>query len=139
MSNQKQTSPQSTALTPSSRLKTWKSKLAHIAYAIDCPMLVLAALGDDGFRKPGRAMWDKGIVDAYVEAGGRREDIEVTPGGQVQDEVSYFVGDAAGRPQDHNDTDRKWATNVGIPFYTPEEFFDGKEVRILFPYRVLTG
>jgi bifunctional polynucleotide phosphatase/kinase len=33
---------------------------------------------------------------------------------------SFFVGDAAGRPGDHADTDRKWAMNIGISFYTPQ-------------------
>lgn len=33
---------------------------------------------------------------------------------------SYFVGDAAGRPGDHSGTDRKWAMNAGLKFYTPE-------------------
>lgn len=37
--------------------------------------------------------------------------------------LSFFVGDAAGRPRDHNDSDRKWALNVGIPFFTPEVMF----------------
>lgn len=42
---------------------------------------------------------------------------------------SYYVGDAAGRPArgvikaDFSDTDRKWALNLGISFFTPEEFF----------------
>ena len=33
---------------------------------------------------------------------------------------AYFVGDAAGRPDDHSGTDRKWAVNAGLKFYTPE-------------------
>lgn len=33
---------------------------------------------------------------------------------------AYFVGDAAGRPGDHSGTDRKWAINAGVKFYTPE-------------------
>lgn len=33
---------------------------------------------------------------------------------------SFFVGDAAGRKGDFAGTDRKWALNVGIKFYTPE-------------------
>jgi len=33
---------------------------------------------------------------------------------------SYFVGDAAGRPNDHSGTDRKWAMNAGLKFHTPE-------------------
>jgi len=41
---------------------------------------------------------------------------------------SFFVGDAAGRQfqkrkGDFASTDRKWSLNVGIKFYTPEEFF----------------
>lgn len=39
----------------------------------------------------------------------------------VQDKKdSYFVGDAAGRPDDFASTDRKFALNVGIQFHTPE-------------------
>jgi bifunctional polynucleotide phosphatase/kinase len=39
----------------------------------------------------------------------------------VQDKKdSYFVGDAAGRADDFASTDRKFALNFGIQFYTPE-------------------
>jgi bifunctional polynucleotide phosphatase/kinase len=34
--------------------------------------------------------------------------------------ASFFVGDAAGRAGDFASTDRKWARNVGVPFFTPE-------------------
>lgn len=39
--------------------------------------------------------------------------------------TSFFVGDAAGRQYtkgkgDFSSTDRKWAQNIGITFYTPE-------------------
>jgi histidinol phosphatase-like enzyme len=37
--------------------------------------------------------------------------------------ASFYVGDAAGRPGDFASTDKEWAQNVGIPFYTPEQFF----------------
>lgn len=44
---------------------------------------------------------------------------------------SFYVGDAAGREanwkpngkKDHSTADRKFAANIGITFYTPEEFF----------------
>jgi bifunctional polynucleotide phosphatase/kinase len=36
---------------------------------------------------------------------------------------SFYVGDAAGRPNDHSDVDLKFAENVGIQFKTPEEYF----------------
>lgn len=36
---------------------------------------------------------------------------------------SYFVGDAAGRKRDFACSDRQCAANIGIAFYTPEEYF----------------
>ena len=36
---------------------------------------------------------------------------------------SFYVGDAAGRDGDHNDTDRKFADNAGLTFFTPEQYF----------------
>jgi bifunctional polynucleotide phosphatase/kinase len=44
-------------------------------------------------------------------------------GVQIDKNASFFVGDAAGRMNDFASTDRKWAVNIGIPFYTPEEYF----------------
>lgn len=55
---------------------------------------------------------------------------------------SFFVGDAAGRPakdsspKDWNDTDRKLALNIGVTFFTPEEWFSGESKRTDF---VLSG
>ena len=34
--------------------------------------------------------------------------------------ASFYVGDAAGRANDFASTDRKFALNVGVQFYTPE-------------------
>lgn len=31
--------------------------------------------------------------------------------------------DAAGRPRDHSDSDKAYAANVGVKFYTESEFF----------------
>jgi hypothetical protein len=47
--------------------------------------------------------------------------VGVIPNNPFEDMAkSYFVGDAAGRPDDHSGTDRKWAMNAGLKFYTPE-------------------
>lgn len=35
-------------------------------------------------------------------------------------EQSFFVGDAAGRPSDHSDVDKLFASAIKIRFYTPE-------------------
>lgn len=44
-------------------------------------------------------------------------------------EKSFFVGDAAGRQYpggkgDFSSTDRKWAENIGLKFFTPEVSFN---------------
>lgn len=42
---------------------------------------------------------------------------------QFDSSTSFYVGDAAGRPSDWSDMDRAFADAIGIPFQTPEEFF----------------
>lgn len=119
ITNQKQT-----AYSAKSGLATWKKKMAHIAAAIDVPMRVFAALGDDVYRKPRLGMWEEFV--------GRWNG-----GVEVDLSESFFVGDAAGRKKyrDHQDTDLKWALNAGIGFYTPEEYFLGKSKEYETPTR----
>ena len=42
----------------------------------------------------------------------------------VNYDESFYVGDAAGRKKDFSDSDLKFAENIGITFYTPEEYFE---------------
>lgn len=51
----------------------------------------------------------------------------------VDKSSSFYVGDAAGRRIDHSACDIDWAKNVGIHFYTPEQFFWEEEDRIRQP------
>lgn len=60
----------------------------------------------DYFRKPMKGMWDE-----FITLNG-------------EPEVAFYVGDAAGRDSDHSDADRRFAYNIGIPYYLPEEIFD---------------
>ena len=62
------------------------------------------ATDDTRFRKPYTGIWDLLPVE-------------------VRNRVKYYCGDACGRPGDHSSTDRYFAQNVGIPFYTPEQIF----------------
>ncbi|KAI9007275.1 polynucleotide kinase 3 phosphatase-domain-containing protein [Gaertneriomyces semiglobifer] len=84
-------------------------------------ILVFGAVEDDWCRKPRPGMWELLETD-------------FNNGVAVDKEHSFYVGDAAGRPQDHvpgtkrdfADTDYKFALNVRCQFYTPEGFFHFK-------------
>jgi bifunctional polynucleotide phosphatase/kinase len=89
-------------------------------------VFVLAATGNDVYRKPSIGMFDHFIRDVLFS--GAKIDVgDYT----LVDEASFFVGDAAGRldawkhgkRKDFADTDRRMAENVGLKFLTPEEFF----------------
>ncbi len=75
---------------------------------IDIPVIVLMAVGDDIYRKPQTGMWSVLKQMITVKSG-------------------FYCGDAAGRPQDFSDSDRKFAENIGIKFYLPEELFQKVE------------
>ena len=63
------------------------------------------------------------------------DDIDLNVGDGPDLDASFFVGDAGGRPAlgnvkaDHSCSDRDFATNVGIEFKTPEEYFLNEEPR----------
>ena len=115
------------------RVAKFKQKCAAVLAALDIPTSVYAATARDAYRKPRTGMWDE-VCDDY--------DI---PAEEVDLENSVFVGDAGGRtaaakgegetggkragakkagvPKDFSCSDRNFAHNVGIPYFTPEEFF----------------
>lgn len=74
---------------------------------LESPCLVLAATSNDEYRKPNPGMW--GIVKEFCNPS-----------------ECFFVGDAAGRPNDHSDSDKQFAMNCGIPFFTESQFFKDK-------------
>ncbi|CAA7267972.1 unnamed protein product [Cyclocybe aegerita] len=98
-------------------LKTWKEKIPLIGQALNTvPFRILAAIQKDRFRKPMPGMWYE------IERVFKEENVE------IDKSSSFFVGDAAGRQYgkgkaDFSSTDRKWAENVGVKFYTPEVCF----------------
>lgn len=61
------------------------------------------------YRKPGSGMFDRLKEELGVE---------------IDFERSFFVGDAAGRPEDHSADDKGFAESAGLRFYTPEEFYE---------------
>ena len=94
-----------------------RARLDALAADLQVPLLAFCATqkgpekDPKGFRKPLAGMWDHfasacngGVAPNLTEC--------------------YYVGDAAGRPGDHSDSDKAFAAAVGMRFYTPESFFD---------------
>lgn len=75
--------------------------------------IFVAAGANSPFRKPASNMWTY-LTQYFVP--------------NVAE--SFYVGDAAGRPQDHSADDRGFATGIGIPFHIPEEIFPNNSVSI---------
>lgn len=81
------------------------------------PCDAFLAIDDDVFRKPRIGIWK-----FFVQ--------ECNQGISPDLSSSFYVGDAAGRAsirgqrkRDFSDTDYKFSLNVGLPFFTPEQFF----------------
>ncbi|KAJ3174746.1 hypothetical protein HK101_010853 [Irineochytrium annulatum] len=106
-----------------SKESIFKGKVTAAADVAGVPLLVLAAVEDDYYRKPRMGMWEK------------LESLNIIEGG-IDKAESYFCGDAAGRPardtrkKDHSDTDYKFALNCGITFKLPEEVFMGNTLEL---------
>ncbi|KAH8354276.1 hypothetical protein KR084_005741 [Drosophila pseudotakahashii] len=106
-------------------LDDFKVKIKQIVAKLGVPIQVFIAIGDGFYRKPLTGMWQhlKSEMNEAVE---------------IQEDRSFFVGDAAGRPEtgkgvtkqrkDHSLADRLFAANIGLTFYTPEVHFLGKRV-----------
>ncbi|EFA06186.1 Bifunctional polynucleotide phosphatase/kinase-like Protein [Tribolium castaneum] len=103
-----------------SKVKGFKGKIEAIIAKLSVPAQVFIATGKSIYRKPAPGMWN---VLSQSKNGGLAIDIE----------KSFYVGDAAGREKnwapkknkDHSICDRLFALNVGLKFYTPEEYFLG--------------
>ncbi|KAM9112958.1 bifunctional polynucleotide phosphatase/kinase [Pangshura tecta] len=103
------------------RPEVFKAKAEAVVERLGVPVQVFVATGTGIYRKPLLGMWEylcekaNGAVSVALQS-------------------SLYVGDAAGRPpnwapghkkKDFSCSDRLFALNIGLLFYTPEEFFLG--------------
>ncbi|CAN0826116.1 Polynucleotide 3'-phosphatase ZDP [Linum grandiflorum] len=113
--------------TNESNIDRWKNKrqvavdskigrLNNFIQHVKLPIQVFIACGfsaggvEDSYRKPNPGMW-------------RLMENHLNSGISIDMEQSFYVGDAAGRNDDHSDADIKFAQAVGLKFHVPEEFF----------------
>lgn len=103
-----------------------KARLQNVIGKLGVPAQAFMATLEDDFRKPGTGMWDFFCSNCN---------------GDVQPDLkgSFFVGDAAGRPADFSDSDKKFAESIGIPFKVPEDVFGEMEGKRALPTQVASG
>lgn len=122
-------------------LSNFKTKINSVVDHLGFPISLYAATERDKYRKPRTSMWSEMLE--YC-------DLDDAEG--VDLESSCFVGDAGGRMGDersveadfassdrcvhpkelvnmHSQIGRDFATNIGIPYHTPEEYFLAAEVK----------
>jgi bifunctional polynucleotide phosphatase/kinase len=126
-SDPKAKGPKNAAAAARDRVTAFKQKCGAILANLDIPLTIYAATGKDNFRKPRTGMWTELIRDHELEEG------------EVNLTESMFVGDAGGRiaavkgatvvQKDFSCSDRNLASNIGMRYMTPEEFFLGEPAR----------
>jgi len=92
-----------------------KKRFENFIKYTELDWLYIASTKKDKYRKPNNCMWK--FLSNYIT--------------NININKSFYVGDAAGRiknwkpkmKKDFSCSDRKFAHNIGIKFFTPEEYF----------------
>jgi bifunctional polynucleotide phosphatase/kinase len=95
--------------------KEWKQEqIQLVGKQIGIPLFIVVAFSKEEY-KPSLAMYNS-FIDSFI----------IKNDSILNKTESFFVGDALGRPTDFADSDRKFAENIGIPYYSPEAIFHEK-------------
>jgi bifunctional polynucleotide phosphatase/kinase len=85
--------------------KIWKCDQIKLALEqLNIPVMIAIGLSEK-YKKPRRSLWKMVVKNEWDE------------------NESFFVGDALGRPNDWSDSDLLFANHIGIKVKTPEEIF----------------
>ncbi|KOB69536.1 Polynucleotide kinase-3'-phosphatase [Operophtera brumata] len=95
------------------KIEDFQKKIEAIVEKLDVPIQVYIATGKGFYRKPSTWMWKT-----------------------LAEKQSFYCGDAVGRvanwapgkKKDHSMADKLMAENLGLTFYTPEQFFLGHSI-----------
>lgn len=105
------------------KIEDFKKKIEGIVTKLNVPIQVYMATGKGFYRKPAPGMWK-------VLAEQKNDNLPINM------DASFYCGDAAGRTanwapgrkKDHSMADILLAENLGLKFYTPEQFFLGHSI-----------
>lgn len=90
----------------------WKEKLQlFVDYIKIKQIMIICSIKNDNFRKP-----NQNIFDLFFTKYNRKK--------------SFYCGDACGRETDFSDTDVKFALNIGLNFFAPEQIFLNKNIKL---------
>lgn len=100
-------------------LEKFKEKIKDIKKLLEIDFQIIGCYGNGYSKKPSIGLWK------LLEQNNGSVKINLNE--------SFYVGDAVGRNNDINDYDTKFALNIGIKYYTPDEYFDSCKVKINVP------